>query len=161
MTASSKRFFPGRMSEELRDQLPGIFRLLRDLSAKKTGMEYLQTVLVYLSKSTDRINREDIKEALETAFPSEGGEIMPTIAEEWIQEGFKKGMQQGMEQGMQQTARDNILAILEVRFETVSQSILKRLKEINDPDVLKMLLKKALRSNSMDEFRKAMDMILE
>ena len=120
-------------------------------------MEYLQTVLVYLSKSTDRINREDIKEALETAFPSEGGEIMPTIAEEWIQEGFEKGMQQGM----QQTARDNILAILEVRFETVSQSILKRLKEINDPDVLKMLLKKALRSNSMDEFRKAMDMILE
>ena len=124
-------------------------------------MEYLQTVLVYLSRSTDRINREDIKEALETVFPSEGGEIMPTIAEEWIQEGFEKGMQQGIQQGILQNARDNILDILEVRFETVSQSLLKRLKEINDPDILKMLHKKALLSESLDEFRKAMDIILE
>ena len=149
------------MSEELRGQLPEIFKLLKDLSARETGMEYLQTVLVYLSKSTDKINREDIKEALEIAFPSEGGEIMPTIAEEWIQEGFERGMQQGMQQGMLQTARDNVLDILEVRFETVPQSILKRLKEINNPDILKMLLKKAIRSSSMDEFRKIMDIILE
>ena len=86
---------------------------------------------------------------------------MPTIAEEWIQEGFERGMQQGMQQGMLQTARNNVLDILEVRFETVPQSILKRLKEINDPDILKMLLKKALRSSSMDEFRKTLDIILE
>ncbi len=35
-----------------------------------------------------------------------------------------------MQQGMLQTARNNVLDILEVRFETVPQSILKRLKEI-------------------------------
>jgi hypothetical protein len=61
--------------------------------------------------------------------------------------------------GMLQTARNNVLDILEVRFETVPQSILKRLKEINDPDILKMMLKKALRSSSMDEFRKTMNII--
>ena len=149
------------MSDELRGQLPEIFKLLKELSAKDTGMEYLRTVLVYLSKSTEKINKEGIKEALEKAFPSEGGKIMPTIAEEWIKEGFEKGIQQGMLQGMLQTARDNVFEILEVRFEAVPQSSLKRLKEINDPDILKMLLKKALRSSSMDEFRKTMDMILE
>jgi hypothetical protein len=120
-------------------------------------MEYLRTILVYLLKSTEKISKEGIKEALEKAFPSEGGEIMPTIAEEWIKEGFEKGMQQGM----LQTARDNVLEILEVRFEAVPQSILKRLKEINDSDIPKMLHKKALGSSSMDEFRKTKDMILE
>ncbi len=62
---------------------------------------------------------------------------------------------------MLQTTRDNVLKILEARFEPVPQSILRRLKEINDPDILEMLHKRALRSGVMDEFKRATDIILE
>ncbi len=165
------------MSDDLRGQLPGIFKLLKDLSFSESGMEYLRTILIYLSNSTKKITGKEIRDALEKTFPPDGGNIMPTIAEEWIREGFEKGMRQGMQQGMQQglqqgmqqgihqgmlqTARDNVLEILEIRFEAVPQSVMKRLKEINDPDILKMLHKKSLRADSMDGFRKIMDMILE
>ena len=85
---------------------------------------------------------------------------MPTLAEKWIeqgvQQGIEQGMQQGIEQGMQQgllqALRGALIEVLEERFETVSQTLRNRLKEINDPDVLKSLHKKALQAGSLEEF---------
>ena len=57
-------------------------------------MEYLETVLSYLSRGIDKVDEEDMRRA-EGAFPFTGGEIMPTIAEKWIEQGMTKGIQQG------------------------------------------------------------------
>ncbi len=81
---------------------------------------------------------------------------MPTVAEQWIEQ----GMQQGMQQGILQASREALIEVLEDRFETVSQTLRKRLKEINDPDVLKSLHKKALHAGSLEEFKNEMETAL-
>ena len=40
-----------------------------------------------------------------------------------------------------------------IRFEMVSQTLRKSLRDINDPDVLKSLHKKALHAGSLEEFK--------
>jgi len=137
------------LRDELRDHLPKILGLLRELTDKKTGMEYLETVLTYVSRGTDRVDEEDVRCAVEEAFPIIGGDIMPTLAEKWIEQ----GMQQGMQQGLLQALRGALIEVLEERFETVSQTLRNELREINDPDVLKSLHKKALHADSLEEFR--------
>jgi hypothetical protein len=71
--------------------LPFILELLGELKARKTGMEYLETVLSYLSSGTDKVDEEDMSRA-EGAFPFTGGEIMSTIAEKWIEQGVTEGI---------------------------------------------------------------------
>jgi hypothetical protein len=47
-----------------REQLPDILALIRQLSEQQTAIEYLETVLRYLSGGTDRISNEDLQEML-------------------------------------------------------------------------------------------------
>ena len=80
--------------------------------------------------------------------------------EEGIRSGIEQGLQQGIEQGLQQgtleATREHILETLEARFKDVPKDILQSLREIRDPDALKLLFRKALRADSLDEFRKAL-----
>jgi predicted transposase/invertase (TIGR01784 family) len=149
------------LRDELRDRLPAILGLLKELISKKTGMEYLETVLTYLVRGTDRVDEEDMRRAMEEVLPLTGGEIMPTIAEKWIEQGVQQGVQQGIQQGILQTSRESVIEALEVRFDAVTQSVLKRLEDIDDPNVLKMLHKRALRVGSLQEFQDAMDFVLK
>ena len=107
------------------------------------------------------LNDNTIAIEAEELLPLTGGEIMPTIAEKWIEQGVQKGIQQGVQQGILQTSRESVIEALEVRFDAVTQSVLKRLEDIDDPNVLKMLHKRALRVGSFQEFRDAMDFVLE
>jgi len=151
------------LRDELRDQLPKILGLLGELTGKKTGMEYLETVLTYVSRGTDSVDEEDVRRAVKEAFPVIGGEIMPTLAEKWIKQGMQQGIQQGIQQGMQQgmqqgfleALRGALIEVLEDRFETVSQTLRNKLKNIKDPDVLKSLHKKALKAASLEDFKEA------
>ena len=78
----------------------------------------------------------------------EGRDIMPTVAEQWIE----RGIQQGIQQGILETSRGALIEVLEERFGTISQTLRSRLKAITDPDVLKSLHKKALGTGSLEEF---------
>ena len=60
------------LRDELRDRLPAILGLLRELISKKTGMEYLETVLTYLVRGTDRVDEEDMCSAMEELLPLTG-----------------------------------------------------------------------------------------
>lgn len=51
--------------------------------------------------------------------------------------------------------------ILEVHFEVVPQSIVKALNEINDPSILKMLHRKAVKVKSFEEFEHVIDLMMK
>ncbi|MBA7544999.1 hypothetical protein ES705_37361 [subsurface metagenome] len=70
---------------------------------------------------------------------------MPTVAEQWIE--------QGIRQGILQASREALIEVPEDRFETVSQTLRNRLKDIDNPDVLKSLHKKALHAGSLEQFK--------
>jgi len=74
--------------------------------------------------------------------------------------GIKKGIQQGIQQGFLQALRGALVDVLEERFGTVSRSLRNSLKDINDPDILKSLHKKALHVSSLEEFKDAVQVAL-
>ncbi len=94
-------------SDDLPQRLPGIFALLRELSRRERGLEYVETILRYLASGSERITQEDMDKAIEHTFP-EGGTLMPTIAQRWIEEGEKKGLERGMQEGMQKGIKEGL-----------------------------------------------------
>lgn len=85
--------------EELRERLPEILGLLRALEQSSSGLDYLITLLRYLTQGARRLDGEELRRVT-TQTLSGGGELMTTIAEQWVQEGLQQGMQQGMQRGV-------------------------------------------------------------
>ncbi|MEW5801735.1 MAG: hypothetical protein AB1847_06475 [bacterium] len=129
-------------------------------------MEFIETLIRYFLNAApkEQVTYGNIKEAVESALSDEGGEIMPTIADSLIEEGRKQGMQQGMQEGVQQgiiqNAREVVIDSLEARFDVIPESMKETINEINDPSILKILLRKAVKAESLDEFARIVQLIL-
>ena len=74
---------------------------------------------------------------------------------------MEQGFQQGVQQGCMRTAKENVTDVLDIRFGTVTKTVLKKMKEIDDPDLLRILFKKAMVAKSLDAFKKDMDLVLQ
>lgn len=85
--------------DELAAHLPGILKLHYQLLPPATALESLEVVLRYLVNGTDRIAREDLSTLVTQTLQQQGTSLMPTIAEQWLQEGIEKGIEQGIEKG--------------------------------------------------------------
>lgn len=96
--------------KDLREHLPGILGLLRNLSQKRTGMEYIETLLRYIlsAASKSNVTYEDLKDAVSESLPYIGGEIMQTVADSL--------REQGIQQGILQDASESVVDNLEMRF---------------------------------------------
>ena len=120
-------------SGELKRRLPEILRLLAP-AGEQSALEYLGTVLRYVSVATDRLTTSDLQEALATAFPEQGG-VMPTIAETWVQEGIEKGLekgrQEGLEKGKQEGSAAVMLRMLQRRFGPLEADLQGRVRALS------------------------------
>ncbi|MEA5469318.1 Rpn family recombination-promoting nuclease/putative transposase [Spirulina sp. 06S082] len=63
--------------------------------------------------------------------------------------GIEKGLQQGLQQGRQ----EDIIAVLQVRFETVSDALVEAVNGIQDDAILANLLRQAIAIPSLDAFQ--------
>jgi len=140
---------------ELKEKLAAIFSLLKDLKSKKTGLEYLETLLRYIINATDKITKEDLQKAIESI--PEGGDIMPTIAEQWIEEGYKKGIQQGMQQGIKQGIRQGLLEAIElglkIKFGAEGLTFYPDISKIRDIDRLRAIKEVVEIAKHVDEIK--------
>jgi predicted transposase/invertase (TIGR01784 family) len=92
------------------------------------GVEYLLKVLTYYITGAKGIAKEDLRTAVRQALPRQEEQIMSTLAEEWVKEGFEegfekgieKGIEQGIEQGMSKGAADLALRLLERKLGPLS-----------------------------------------
>ena len=139
-------------SKDLADRLPGILKLLRDLLNKRSGLQYLETLLRYVASGSDQIREDELERGVKEMLKEEGGVVMPTLAEQWVE----RGIQQGIQQGILEASRGDLIEVLVSRFGMVSQTLRRQLKAITDPDVFKSLLKIALTADSLDEFNDAL-----
>lgn len=110
---------------DLAQQLPGILALLNELAEQQTGIQYLYTILRYLSVSATTLEAADLQQTVRQLFTEHGEEIMATIAEKWLeqgqQEGWQKGQregwQKGQQEGWQKGQREGLLAGIELALE--------------------------------------------
>lgn len=65
----------------------------------------------------------------------------------------ERGLENGMQQGMQQTASTTLIEILEIRFGTVPEPVVKAISAIDDPLILNKLLRQVVMAESLDEFK--------
>jgi len=145
-------------SDDLLEKLPGIIKLFIDIIETESGLKSLQLLFNYLAHGTERITRKDFENALKEALGDKGGDLMPTLAEQILQEEkpiwIQKGVQQGMQQGMLQKAQDDVIEILDVRFGNISKVLKKKIKDISNLEILKLLHKEAITVESVDGFKK-------
>jgi len=89
--------------DELRQRLPQILELLRELAQSSSGLDYVRTLLRYLAQAAtvDRLNADELRQAV-TQTLSNGGELMQTIAEQWEQQAMERGIARGIERGIEQ-----------------------------------------------------------
>lgn len=126
--------------------LPPLVKLTNQLKQQETGLEYIYTVLKYLSVGARYLDSEELFQTYLT-HASDGGEEIMTIAEQWIEQGIERGIEQGRQAGMRQA----ILNILEMRFD-VSEDAVIRLEQVTNEETLLELQRRALTVQSLDLF---------
>jgi hypothetical protein len=129
-------------------------------------LEYVETVLRYLSSASEHITGQDIQWALETSNFVEGERIMSTIAQEWIQQGIQEGEQRGLEEGRQEGLQQGLLqgvrqgllegiALgLELRFGSEGLRLLPEISRIHDVDILHAIHEGLKTAETLEELRR-------
>jgi len=70
---------------------------------------------------------------------------------------MKRGEQQGVQKGLLKGGRENIIEILQVRFDAVPERVVEGLNDINRLETLKFLLKEAITVASLTEFEQLLE----
>jgi predicted transposase/invertase (TIGR01784 family) len=113
-------------SDELPSRLREIFETIKQLPEGRIS-GYIRTVLTYLLSVTNILTGEFIRLELGTTFPGKEGEIMRTLAEEWILEGEQRGEQRGK----QQEAAKLTLRQLHQRFGILEAELDERIRSLS------------------------------
>ena len=102
-----------------------------------------------------------LPEEMEESFWAEMRQYEEGKKMEYVTSVERIGIKKGIQQGILQSTREAVIDILELRFEVVPESIVNRLNEINDPSILKILHRKAVKANSLEEFEQIIDLMIK
>jgi predicted transposase/invertase (TIGR01784 family) len=147
------------LHDDFRPHLAHALSLLSDLARQRTGLEYVETLLRYVSVSARHISPDELRETVDHAFP-EGEELMSTIAEKWVEQGMQQGMQRGLEQGRREGILATIEFGLELKFGIEGTMLLPDIYEIRDLNVLRALQQAVKAATSLDQVHIAMQSLL-
>ena len=137
--------------EALRHELPRILSLIAQLTQKETALQYLETVLRYLSRGTDKITQEELKQIAKKAFP-EGETIMATIAEVWREEGKQEGKREGLQEGIELG--------LSLKFGERGLQLWPEVQQIQSLDILQSIRNTLRTAKELSEVRRVYQDIL-
>jgi predicted transposase/invertase (TIGR01784 family) len=129
--------------------LDRIFSLFKGLLESNTALEYIETLLTYIASTTDKITEEDIQKAIEQ---TDMEDVMPTLVQKWMEKGRMEGRLEGREEGMILEAQEMVMEALMERFGLLDPELSVKIRSVVNRDVLKGLLKLAIRVNSVQEF---------
>lgn len=137
----------GRVDERILSEVKGL--VLREPDVRKRANLFSIAITIACRYMDKEMLREYFKEKMEMLRQA-------SFVEEWIEEGVQKGIHQEV----LQNAREAVIENLEVHFDVVPTSIVKIIKGIDDPSILKMLHKKAATVDSLEEFNRVLDLTL-
>ena len=77
--------------------------------------------------------------------------MQQTIAEYFIQQGEERGEKRGEKRGVLRAKRENILKLLQLRFDSIPPPLEKKIKSVRRVDRLDVLFDQAATANSISE----------
>ncbi len=117
-----------------------ILPLLLGLRFRKTGLEYIETILRYIYYSRDKAEWNDLIEIMHRSDPIIEEVAMTTIAEHLV------------EKGKLSQAHEVLQELLEEQFGTVPPTLAEKLLKIEDLEILKKLRRQRRDCSSLDAF---------
>jgi hypothetical protein len=132
---------------DFEDQLPHLLNPLKQFIDDNYIKRFLAYVVEYICGSS-RMSENDIEIAMDEIFSKAGKDV------------YKHVHEQLFFQGVIHQAREGILDVLTVRFETIPSKILETLEAIDEIDIMKILHKQAVTSSDIDEFEEVLEMML-
>lgn len=137
--------------DELMQSVNQSIQYLNELEDKKTGIEYLETMIRYIfsvAKDLTKKDMDQIMQGIEMNYP-EGSEEAMTLADMLREEGKEEGIEQGGAAALSETA----IQMLIERFGNVPQDIKDGIAK-SDTAGLKLLLVNGFKFQEIDEARK-------
>lgn len=141
--------------QDLGGRLDEILAMVAHVMSQPSGMEMVVALLRYLSRAGVKLRKEEVVEKLVELLPKEGGVLMQTMAEEWIEEGKTIGLREGEKRGEIKVLRRMILQILQRRFpnnELTWRIFEQQLTWVNNEDALQELADSAWEVKVLSDF---------
>ena len=167
--------------DRLDGRLGEILAMASEVLRQPSGIEMVMALLRYITRSAVKLNRTEITQQLLAYLPKEGGFLMETLAQEWIDEGKsigfdlgkkegidigkkegidigkKEGIAQGLGQGIA-AQRQTLLHLLQWRFPlapAAQQTYAQQVARIDNLDHLLQLVNQLLTSQDTTDFDQA------
>lgn len=151
---------------ELKELLPQLTKGLYASLGPRTATEYLEIFFRYLTKSTEILDRDDYERAL-AMLPEGGKDIMNTLAEQWMREGYERAEQEfilakqrWIGEGEQRGEQNMLIEALQERFGPVHPALVNKIRSIQSTETIKGLFRQAFKLDSLETFTKELDKIL-
>jgi predicted transposase/invertase (TIGR01784 family) len=139
-------------SKDAGKRLPEIFGLLEEVMQKRTGLQYLEAALRYVLSGASHVKEEDVVRALKKIRIEEGGDLMATLAQQWIEQGIEKGIEQGIEKGIEQGSRKLLGRQIAKRFQVKPESVYSVFVGLKTEEI-EELGERFLDAESLDQIR--------
>jgi len=136
---------------DLADRLPDIFSLLKELSKKKTGLQYFESLVKYVFSHVDDITVDKMQAIVHNALLEDKGEYIVTLAEKLR----KQGLEQGLEQGLFEAVELGISIKFEDTEET--RAIIEKIKKVKNIGLLKALKESLKTADSPSDLIRIID----
>ena len=140
-------------AEDVGTQLEKVIRLAQALLDQPTALDYIRTILRYAAAGADKLSEEELK-TIVVKLIEEGDKLMPTLAEQWLEQGEAIGLQKGREEGLEK-GREAALKVLRrflaTRFEVALDHFDAALQPL-DLAALTELSEAAFAATSLAEF---------
>ncbi len=144
--------------QELKERLPEILKLVKEIGNKQTGLACFETLLRYLLSGAGHLNETELAQVVKESL-EKGEVIMGTIAEKLILRGRQEGRQKGRQEGRQKELKNVIQQALAIRFGIKQKIYEPKLKGLSLLK-LRQLHKSALIVSNLAEFEAKLQQLL-
>lgn len=95
----------------LHQLLPRLIELTFRLGEQQSGLDYVYTILYYLSVATDKVDLDTMEQLL-LEQGEQGAQTMATLAQQWTERAYKQGVEEGIEQGIERGVEQVVIQLL-------------------------------------------------
>lgn len=157
-------------SDQLGEKLFSILNLLNTIADQERGLQCLHVLFRYIVEATDKLSKEDFNSVLSRV--KKGEDIMPTLAQQWFEEGRQEGKQEGKQEGLKEgeergerrgrlsEACEVIVELIETQFGVPPQGLVEKLNRIGSYEVMRLLRRQLRSCRTISEFEQLVEKAL-